>query len=139
MLVPGGRDRCVPLRPLPTLPDQFAPRPTSTADLPEPRGWAAQTALLVVQVVAGLRPPTQLARFASPSVYESLLRRRAGLAHRARQPVRPTRVRAVVLSQPRDGIVDAAVVIFDGVRAQPVALRMSGLDGRWIVTELMVG
>lgn len=139
LLVPGGRDRRGPLLPLPARPDQFSPRPTRTADLPAPRGWAAQMALMVMQVVTGVRQPTQLARFASPAVYESLLRRRAGLARRARQPVRPTRVRAVVLSEPRDGVVDASVVLFDGARARAVALRMCGLDGRWIVTDLVIG
>lgn len=128
-----------PLRPLAARTDEFAPRPTSTADLPEPRGWAGQMALCALQVVAGVRAPGQLARFASPGVFESVTRRRLGATRAGAHPVRPTRVRAVVLSEPADGVVDASIVIDDGRRARAVGLRMVGLDGRWVVTELVIG
>lgn len=140
--VPGSRGRWAPggpahLRAV-TRRDDFGPRPTSTVDLPEPRGWAGQMALTTHQVVSGLRSPTQLARFVAPPVYESMVRRRATAARRHLAPVRPTRVRAVVASEPRDGVVDASVVLFDGHRAQAVAMRMTGVDGRWLVTELQI-
>lgn len=128
-----------PLRPLASRTDEFAPRPTSTADLPEPRGWAGQMALCALQVVAGVRAPGQLARFTSPGVYEAVTRRRLGTTRAGAHPVRPTRVRAVVLSEPADGVVDASIVIDDGRRARAVGLRMVGLDGRWLVTELVIG
>ncbi len=138
-LVAGDpRSTRTPLRPLPKRAHAFAPRPTSTADLPEPRGWAAQLALTCAQVAAGIRQPGQVSRFLSPGVQESLSRRRAGAA-RAGAAVRPLRARAVVISEPADGIVDAVVVTDDGRRARPIALRMVGLDGRWIVTEMVMG
>ena len=138
----GSRGRWAPGAPTHlravTRRDDFGPRPTSTDDLPEPRGWAGQMPLTTHQVVSGLRPPTQLARFVAPPVYESMVRRRATTARRHLAPVRPTRVRAVVASEPRDGVVDASVVLFDGHRAQAVAMRMTGVDGRWLVTELQI-
>lgn len=93
----------------------------------------------MLQVVAGARPASQIARFATPEVSESLVRRRGSGARTRGAGLRPLRVRAVVLSEPRDGIVDASVVVDDGRRARALALRLTGLDGRWVVTDLQVG
>lgn len=150
-----------PLRAIAGPPGAFSPRPTSRALLPDPTRWAATLSITALQVVAGARSPGQLAKFATPEVVDSLTRRQghAGRARRAAglasRPVsgptagpaagarvgalRPTRVRAVVLSEPRDGIVDASVVVDDGRRVRAIALRLTGLDGRWVLTELQIG
>ena len=142
------------MRALRTSKDEFGPRPTSSALLPDPRRWAATLSVTALQVVAGVRAPGQLARVATPEVVDSLTRRQghAGRIRRAdprSRPIptqrarstalRPTRVRAVVTSEPRDGIVDASVVVDDGRRVRAVALRLAGLDGRWLLTELQIG
>ena len=93
----------------------------------------------MLQIEAGQRPPSQLSRFAAPEVIESLVRRRSARTRGRRAPVRPTRVRTVLLSEPRDGVADASVVLDDGRRARALALRLTGLDGRWIVTDLQIG
>lgn len=128
-----------PLRPLARHVDPFEPRPTPTSQLPEPGGWAAQLALCAFQVIQGSRATAQVARFVTPAVHESLVRRRVGDARRAAHPVRPVRVRRVRLCEPADGVAEVSVVLDDGVRARAVALRIQGLDGRWLVTDLQVG
>ncbi|MDO5710208.1 MAG: Rv3235 family protein, partial [Micrococcales bacterium] len=92
-----------------------------------------------LQVVAGARSPGQLARFATPEVIESLTRRQGRSGRPRPTALRPTRVRTVLISEPRDGIVDASVVVDDGRRVRALALRLTGLDGRWVLTELQMG
>lgn len=117
--------------------DAPAPEATPTDRLPEPGTWAGQVLRAALEVAAGLRPPTQLVRWVSEEVYVRLARR-STLARRPGQ--RSTSFRAVVqkvlVSQPRDGVVEASALFSDGQRMHAAALRLEGLDGRWQVTAL---
>jgi hypothetical protein len=48
-------------------------------------------------------------------------------------------VRRVRICQPGDGIVEACAVVVDNGRVRAIALRMTGIDRRWVVSALQVG
>lgn len=108
---------------------------TPLAHLPDPETFSAHITVTLLEVIAGYRPLTHVGRITSPAVYASLERRRTGT--RPSEPrMRPVRVRRVVGGSPSEGIFDAAVVIDDQRRVRAMAMRLLGVDGRWLVTEL---
>ncbi len=119
---------------------EVEPRVTGTAALPDPLESAARLAQAAVEIVEGTRPATQLIRHTSQEVYAVLARRAFIAARRSAQP--PTRrpvVRRVRVTHPADGVVEACAVIVHADRARALALRLEGLDGRWVVTALALG
>jgi hypothetical protein len=144
--VPGPPPLRLVVRPEDDTDPDDEPRssPTPSGLLPDARGWAGRLALAVVEVLGGTRPLSQLRRWTSDDVYAALRRS----SHRgqlpggaaAASPAPPrlprTRVRAVRVCEPRDGVAEASVVVSDGRRARAIALRLEGVDGRWQCTEL---
>lgn len=117
----------------------FGPQATSTPDLPDPQTWVSQLSQAIIETTAGLRPPAQLLRWLTPEVH-AMVARRAGVAARRGAPHgRRAVVRSVHLCQPVDGVVEACAVVLDGGRVRAMALRMSGVDHRWLVTALQLG
>jgi hypothetical protein len=110
------------------------------AERPEPGAWVARLVQAVVEVLAGDRPLLQLMRWLDITVYEQLsehVTKRAGRPSGARPgPVRA--VRSVHLCEPRAGVVEAAVVVGNGVRVRAVAVRLEGARGRWRCTRLTI-
>lgn len=121
--------------------DLFGPQPTGTAQLPDVHRTCSQVVQAVVEVLAGVRPATQLVRWLAPDLYTAL-QRRAALGQRL-QPGAPAGRRAVVrrvrVCLPADGVAEASAVVLDRGRVRAVAVRLEGLDGRWRVTALEVG
>lgn len=117
-----------------------APRPTASSSLPDPGPLCGGLVVAAVEVLAGARPAAQLLRWLTADVYAGL-QQRAALTQRVRGRRRHTRavVRRVLASAPRDGVVEAAVVVWDGERVRAAALRLEGVDGRWRVTALQIG
>ncbi len=117
-----------------------APRPSASASLPDPAPLCSGLVLAAVEVLTGARPAAQLLRWLTADVYAGL-QQRAALAQRVRGRRRAARavVRAVRTSSPREGVVEAAVVIWDGERVRAAAVRLDGVDGRWRVTALEIG
>lgn len=116
----------------------FERQPTPTAQLPPADAFAARLAVAAVEVAAGARPATQLMRHCAPRVFESLVRRQAHRAGRlTRRPA--VALRRVRVCHVRDGVVEAAVIVVVARRVRPVAVRLEGLDGRWLVTALEMG
>lgn len=118
------------------------PQPTGSADLPDAAAWSRRYLLVLLDVLAGQRPPQQLLRWCAPDVYVGVQRRaqlaarvrqRTGAAHRA--PV----VQSVHACVPADGVVEVAAVVRDGSRVRASALRLEGWDRRWRVTVLEMG
>ncbi|WP_219728533.1 Rv3235 family protein [Microbacterium testaceum] len=95
----------------------------------------------VLEVVAGVRDPEQLARWMSEEVYRTLLTR-TSLAARARSARRVQvyrvmhEIRSVRLSSPRDGAIEATVVVSGRMRTRAVALRLESIERRWRITAL---
>lgn len=122
----------------------FGPQPTRACDLPDPREWAAHIAQALVEVMHGVRPPSQVMRWSTPEVYAVVARRGSRAARRAahqrrQRPTHRTRVTRVLVCEPADDVVEASVVLIDGERVRGLALRLVGRDSRWIVEALQVG
>ena len=124
----------------PAMEDDFARQPTRSSDLPDPEPFVAKIAQAVVEVISGQRPATQLIRHASPTVY-ALLARRALVSTRrlAGGARRPAVVRRIRLCEPADGVVEACAVVVSDGRVRALAFRLEGLDGRWLMTQVVVG
>ena len=115
-----------------------APQPTASSSLPAAQDWCRRYVQVLLEVLAGQRPATQLLRWSSTDVYASL-QKRAALSARLRRgasPARPPAVLSVRASSPRDGVSEASAVVVDSGRVRAIALRLEGWDGRWRVTAL---
>jgi len=107
----------------------------------DPSHVARTIAHAVVEVLLGRRPVTQLARWTTPGVYESL-QGRAALTARVlgpRSAGRGATVRRVRVCAVEPHVCEAGVVVDDGVRVRAVALRLETHRGTWRTTSLEVG
>ncbi|MGB3909297.1 MAG: Rv3235 family protein [Pseudolysinimonas sp.] len=123
--------------------DFFDHQPTPTTALPDPRPLIENLTRCVIEILAGARELDQIARWLTDDVYRHLLKR-VVLSSRARQAkgapaLRPTfAIGSVIVCEPRDGIVEATVVVRGRARVRAVALRLEGLDRRWRATAIHV-
>lgn len=116
----------------------FEPQPTASSELPDAARYADRLVRLVLETMDGTRPSRQLHHWVEPSIHERLTA--AGvLARRRRVRPRPHRVLAVRVCEPVDGVAEVAVVVRTGGRTRAMALRLAGLDGRWLLTALEIG
>lgn len=113
----------------------FCAQPTATVELPDPRVWVSRFALALLECLEGHRPPAQLAKHVDADVLGRLHRRYRASVRRGHRPG-TTRIKRVRVCQPRDGVAEAALVTRIGGRPTPIALRLIGTDGRWVVTAL---
>lgn len=119
--------------------DEFGPRPTRRAALPAPRTWAGRVVQAIVEVLAGVRPATQLVRWTTDEVYEEITSRvLAGRGSDADGPPRGV-VRSLHVSEPADGVAEVCALVRRGARSTAVALRLEGMDGRWQCTAIELG
>lgn len=120
----------------------FGPQPTSSCDLPDPGATCSALIQAVIEVLAGTRPASQLARWLSSDVYAAVSRR-AALGTRMRRGAAPTArhavVRGVRVCEPTDGVVEGSAVVVEHDRVRAVAVRLEGMDGRWRATAVEVG
>lgn len=123
--------------------DFFGQQPTSSSALPDPRPLLENLTRCVIEILAGARDLEQITRWVTDDVYRHLLKR-VVLSSRARyakgQPVvRPTfTIGSTTLCEPRDGVVEAVVIVRGRARTRAVALRLEGLDNRWRATAINV-
>lgn len=121
----------------------FGYQPTASAALPDPRPLLENLTRCVVEILAGARDLQQIARWVTDDVYRNLLKRvvLSDRARRARgqQATRPTfTIGTVVTDEPRDGVVEATVIVHGRARSRAVAIRLEGLDSRWRATAINV-
>ena len=128
-----------PLRLVPGLPDDddevLSPR-TPTSALPSARPVAHALVQGLLEVLAGVRPVSQLQRATSPELFLEL----EALVH-ARPPTTGSRpatgaVRSLHVQHRPDGIAEVCATVQRGPRAAAIALRLEGLGGRWCCTEV---
>lgn len=123
--------------------EYFAPQPTSSSALPDPVPLLRGLTRGALEVLAGIREVDQLARWLSEDAFRALATR-ANLSARARSarglaPARPTfQILSIRVTQPVDGIVEAAIVVAGPGRTRAVAVRLEGLDGRWRASSFAV-
>lgn len=117
--------------------DGEPPRPrTATDALPAARPIAHALVQALLEVLAGVRPVTQLRRDTSCELYERL---EQILRYRPRPTgVRPTggAVRSLHIQQHPEGVAEVCATVQRGDRAGAFALRLEGVDGRWSCTAL---
>ena len=123
--------------------DFFGAQPASTSSLPDPRPLLENLTRCVIEVIAGARDLEQLARWVSDDVYRHLLKRvvLSTRARRARAQVatRPSfSIGSTSVFEPRDGVVEAVVIVRGRARTRAVAIRLEGLDSRWRATAINV-
>jgi len=116
----------------------FGPQRTLAGDLPEPQAWVTSMAQALVEIMSGARPAPQVIRWTTPEVYSAVARRHAASGRRTRV-ARQSIVRRVRICEPVDGIVEACAVVVDNGRVRALAMRLVGVDGRWVVSALQVG
>jgi len=116
----------------------FEPQHTSSCDLPEPQAWVRHITQGLVEVMSGARPAAQLIRWTTPEVY-SVLARRNAVSRRRGLVANSVMVRGIRICEPADGVVEACAVVLDNGRFRALAMRLTGVDRRWVVTALQVG
>jgi hypothetical protein len=126
------------------VPDEFfGHQPTSREALPDPKPLLENLTRCVIEILAGARDLEQIARWVSDDVYRHLLKR-VVISTRARQAtgrpaIRPTfSVGSTTMCEPRDGVIEAVVVVRGRARTRAVAVRLEGLDRRWRATAINV-
>jgi Family of unknown function (DUF6459) len=123
--------------------DFFGQQPTKRSVLPNPEPLLENLTRCVIEILAGARDLEQISRWVSDDVYRHLLKR-VVLSARARQArgepvIRPKfSIGSTVMSEPRDGVVEAVIVVRGRARTRAVALRLEGLDNRWRATAINV-
>jgi hypothetical protein len=117
----------------------FGPQPTRREVLPEPRSWAGRVVQAIVEVLAGVRPVSQLVRWTTAEVYDEISSRVAPLRSHVEQLAPRGVVRSVHVTEPADGVAEVCALVRRGARSTAVALRLEGMDGRWQCTALELG
>lgn len=126
-----------------SLHEYFAPQPTPRSELPDPVPLLRSLTQGALEVLAGVREVDQLARWFSEDAFHSLMTR-ANLSARARSargvsPSRPTfEIGSIRTSEPREGVVEAVIVVAGPGRTRAVAIRLEGMDHRWRATSLAI-
>lgn len=118
---------------------EFDRRPTPMWQLPDPKVATARIAQILIDVMVGQRPVSQLNSVTSAAVRADVLRAVAALppgAHGTRSRLQVVSVR---VTTPGPTTVEASAVIRGTQRSRAMALRLEGLDGRWLCTALRVG
>jgi hypothetical protein len=123
--------------------EYFAHQPSPRSALPGPAPLLENLTRCVIEILAGARDLEQISRWVTDDVYRHLLKR-VVLSARARQakgriPVRPAfAIGSISLFEPRDGVVEAVVIVRGRARVRAVAIRLEGLDSRWRATAINV-
>ena len=118
--------------------EYFRLRRSCTGDLPEPQVWVRHIAQALIEVMSGARPAPQVIRWTTPEIYAAVARRSAAAGRRS-LAARRAIVRQVRICEPVDGVIEACAVVVDNGRVRALAMRLTGVDRRWVVTELQVG
>jgi len=132
-----------PIRPRFDSDDFFGHQPSRRDELPDPAPLLENLTRCVIEVIAGARDLEQLARWVSDDVYRHLLKR-VVISTRARRaknqsPVRPTfTIGSTSMFEPRDGVIEAVVIVNNRARTRAVAIRLEGMDKRWRATAINV-
>jgi len=138
---PAPRETAAPrpaLRLVKGLPprDPRTGRDITPADLlPPPGPRAGQLVRAVLEVLSGDRPARHLSRVTALDALEDI---DDAVRHARNRPWART-VRSLHLAQPAPGVAEVTAVVDRGDRCAAMAMRLEGLDGRWIITEIALG
>jgi Family of unknown function (DUF6459) len=105
----------------------------------ELKAWAGMLGVAFVEVLAGLRPASQLVRWTSQRVARQLTRLPAPAASGRPVACNRPRVTSVHLGRPAPDVAEAAVVWHQSGRVRATALRLERVKDRWVCTAVSVG
>lgn len=119
--------------------EHFAPQVSSRSDLPDPEDFVRNFTHRAVEVMTGSRDISQIARWVTEDVYLSMkkqvngrIRKMSLVSTDAKPQVALNfRLSHVKVTEPREGIIEACVLVTGGQRVRAAALRLEGLDRRW--------
>jgi hypothetical protein len=117
----------------------FGPQATPTPALPEPGAWARRMIQAVLETYDGTRSADQLSRWVVPEIRERAQRRGQLARRRGRRAHRPPVVRRLLCCLPADGVCEISAVVWADGRIRALAVRMCGVDGRWLITAWELG
>ncbi len=117
----------------------FGPQATRRVQLPDPAPWVRAMVDAILESMSGARPPQQFTRSMTRDLYAALSRRHAVAKRRSGAGGHRSRVLKVGICEPADGVAEASVVVHHEGRVRAIALRISGVDGRWLITAFEVG
>jgi hypothetical protein len=112
----------------------FDPVRTPRTALEDPAPRATVLARALLEALAGDRPLGQLMRWTTPEVFAQL---EPLVTTRAQRPWAAT-LRKVLVAEPLPGIAEATAIVQRGARTGALALRLEGIDGRWVLTALQL-
>ncbi|QJW36143.1 Rv3235 family protein [Cellulosimicrobium protaetiae] len=114
--------------------------PTSPVPLPDPTALCCAVVRAAVEVLRGERTVSQLARWVSPEIYETLARRARIVADGPRETTtRPAAVLRARVLRIGEGVAEGTVVVEDGDRVRAAAARLEARRGAWRVVALEIG
>lgn len=119
--------------------EHFGVQSTRTSELPDPVNFLKNLTQRGVEVLLGWRDLAQIARWVTDDVYlemkehvNGLRRKSSVMPPEARNPQRlPLSLTTMRLTEPRDGIIEACVMLSVGKTPRVAAVRIEGLDRRW--------
>jgi hypothetical protein len=146
--LPGGLPAEPPQVEAPRLSVVAGPPGHRPGELPHPVAWVTRLAPAIFEVLAGVRPVSQLARWTARDIWTTLARRhdaaRRHPAGRLRQQHGRT-VRGVRVQPVAPGIVEASAVVAHDDRCRAIALRLEVIGRecasgpRWLITACDIG
>ena len=123
---------------------------SSTEDVQHsPRVWAAQMARCGLEIIEGIRPLSQMTRWASPQAYRYLEKRRNAIGSKQKsQPgliggktrrVSPVRVLSAHSRATSATTHEAVIVLNDGQRTRAAALTLENRCNQWMIAAIRLG
>ena len=118
----------------------FDYQPTGTEALPPAREFVEMFVPNVLETIHGLREIRTFAKNMNQTVFNAIEARAVSTRLRNQMAKEPSprpvfALGNVVISEPRDGVCEAAAVVHGPTRVRAVALRMEGLDNTWKATS----
>ena len=101
--------------------------------------WVGQRPRALCGGMSGACPAPQVMPLTTSEVFAVVARRSATSGRRRVVVARRALVRKVRICEPADGVVEACAVVVDNGRVRALAMRLTGVDRRWVVSELQVG
>lgn len=109
-------------------------RTRSLAPAPDP-AWLRQTTLLLAEVLAGARPPRQLAAVTTDRIFLALARRPLP-AHTRRMRSMAPQLRSWRMQSALPGMAEVTAVLQSYGRFHAFAVRFEFHHGRWLCTTI---
>jgi len=119
--------------------EKFEPQISHRTELPDPEVFLRNLTQRAVEILAGSRDLSQIARWVTDDVFHSMQQQVAArtvrtslLAPTARPRLaRRFEVTTVRTKEPRAGIIEGCVLVTAGRQVRVAAVRLEGLDRRW--------